>query len=232
MGKHGDILNAKFIDTIHPYTEMAIGGGNPLSHPDLFPFLYKLKKKNIIANITVSQSHFLSEYETIDQLINRGLVKGVGVSLSDSTNDDLYFHLMWTPNVVVHTIAGITSNFDYENMADKGLKVLILGYKYKGRGKAFYSPKVEYNISQLELNLSRLMEEFDVVSFDNLAIKQLNIKSTMNEEEWNDFYMGDDGQFTMYIDLVKQEFAKSSVSEKRYALSDSIDTMFATVKNE
>ena len=36
-GKHGDILNAKFIDTLHPYTELAIHG-NDLSHPDSIPF--------------------------------------------------------------------------------------------------------------------------------------------------------------------------------------------------
>ena len=37
-GKHGDILNTKIIDTIRPFTELAIGGGNPLSHPDLILF--------------------------------------------------------------------------------------------------------------------------------------------------------------------------------------------------
>ena len=43
-GKHGDIMKAKFIDTLHPYTEIAIGGGNPLEHPDLIAFLKKLKQ--------------------------------------------------------------------------------------------------------------------------------------------------------------------------------------------
>ena len=33
-GKHGNILFAGFIDKLHPYTEIAIGGGNPLAHPD------------------------------------------------------------------------------------------------------------------------------------------------------------------------------------------------------
>ena len=37
-GDHGDILNAKFIDTLRPYTEIAIGGGCPLLHPDLGEF--------------------------------------------------------------------------------------------------------------------------------------------------------------------------------------------------
>ena len=42
-GLHGDIMNLKFIETLLPYTELAIGGGNPLTHPDLIPFLEKCK---------------------------------------------------------------------------------------------------------------------------------------------------------------------------------------------
>ena len=58
-GRHGDILHADFINSLRPFTEVAIGGGNPLSHPDLPVFLERLKQKNIIANITVNQRHFL-----------------------------------------------------------------------------------------------------------------------------------------------------------------------------
>ena len=44
-GKHGDILNEKFIGTLHPYQEVALGGGDATSHPDLIPFLQKLKDR-------------------------------------------------------------------------------------------------------------------------------------------------------------------------------------------
>lgn len=40
-GRHGDIMNEKFIDTLHPYQEIAIGGGDITTHPDLIPFLQK-----------------------------------------------------------------------------------------------------------------------------------------------------------------------------------------------
>ena len=46
QGVHGDILNYKFLDTLHPYTELAING-NDMSHPDLIPFLEKLKENNL-----------------------------------------------------------------------------------------------------------------------------------------------------------------------------------------
>ena len=54
----------------------------------------------------------------------------------------------------------------------------------------------------------------------------------MSEEKWNEFYMGDDGKFTMYIDLVKKEFARSSISEKRYSLLENIEDMFKIILNE
>jgi hypothetical protein len=44
--------------------------------------------------------------------------------------------------------------------------------------------------------------------------------------------MGNDGQFTMYIDLVKKQFARSSISTQRYEILDNIEDMFKVVKNE
>ena len=44
--------------------------------------------------------------------------------------------------------------------------------------------------------------------------------------------MGDDGQFTMYIDLVKNEYAVSSVSERKSIPENStIDSLFASVRS-
>lgn len=85
-GKHGDILNVEFINNLNPYTELAIGGGNPLSHPDLILFLNKLKEKNIIANMTVNQKHFIEDQELLSSIIKDELIYGLGVSLVDVTN--------------------------------------------------------------------------------------------------------------------------------------------------
>ena len=63
-GLHGDILNLKFIETLLPYTELALGGGNPLTHPDLIPFLEKCKALKLIPSMTINQVHFMKpEYE-------------------------------------------------------------------------------------------------------------------------------------------------------------------------
>ena len=68
--------------------------------------------------------------------------------------------------------------------------------------------------------LPTLFIKCKVVSFDNLAIKQLDIREVIGEEKWKEFYMGDDGQYTMYVDLVKNECAKSSTSPDRRPIDE------------
>ena len=75
---------------------------------------------------------------------------------------------------------------------------------------------------------------FDVVSFDNLAIKQLNPQRMMSKEAWDEMYMGDDnadGRLTsasMYVDMVKRTFSANSCSDEneRFPLMDNIVDMF------
>jgi MoaA/NifB/PqqE/SkfB family radical SAM enzyme len=230
-GLHGDILHADFINTLNLYTELALGGGNPLSHPDLIEFLSKLKEKKLIANITVNQTHFIKQQELIGKLVNDGLIKGLGVSLTNVTNDFIELIEQY-PNAVIHVINGVVSTNDLKKLYDKNLKMLILGYKLFRRGNEYYSPKVELYKASMYQELPDIIKHFKVVSFDNLAIDQLNVKRLMSVEDWNEFYMGDDGQFTMYIDLVNRQFARSSVSTNRYDLKDNIVDMFDIVRNE
>ena len=70
---------------------------------------------------------------------------------------------------------------------------------------------------------------FNVVSFDNLAIRQLHVKKNLPEEQWEEFYMGDDGNYTFYIDMVEGTFSKNSLAEMRYPIMDSIDEMFQKI---
>ena len=70
------------------------------------------------------------------------------------------------------------------------------------------------------------------ISHDNLAIEQLNIKRMLSEDKWEEFYMGDDGDYTFYIDMVAGKFAKNSLSQERYDIGNkTIDEMFSTVIN-
>ena len=235
-GKHGNILNIPFFDTLNPYTEIAIGGGNPLSHPDLIPFLEQLKSKKLIPSMTVNQVHFMDNLDLIQDLVDRELIYGIGISLL-SPNGKFMSAVSRFPNAVIHVINGIVPLIYLQKLANKGFKILILGYKEFRRGDTLYTSEhdiIESHKRTLYKNLPTIINDnwFNVVSFDNLAIKQLDPKRLMSEEKWNEFYMGDDGSFTMYIDLVNQEFAQSSVSTERHPIMDNIKDMFEKIKGE
>ena len=92
------------------------------------------------------------------------------------------------------------------------------------------SEKIRENIQWLKENLAAYKSNLKVVSFDNKAIEQLNVQDLLTDDEWKEFYQGDDGTMTMYVDGVNQQFAKTSTSEKRYDLLDNIEDMFKIIK--
>ena len=168
----------------------------------------------------------------IKQLEMLGLIHGVGVSLTDSTDLNLYVNLEMFDNVVVHTIDGLLTKDDIKNMSDKNIKLLILGYKILGRGADYYhthKQDIQNNIAYIHDNIKEINQHFDVISFDNLALEHLDIKSHMPNKEWERLYMGDEGEYTFFIDAVNKKFAVSSLAEKQYDLMDNVDDMFRKV---
>ena len=237
FGLHGDIMSTNFIDSLHPYTELAIGGGNPLEHPDLVSFLRKCKKLKLIPSMTVNQIHFEKNIDMIKSLIDEQLIYGLGISLVDA-DEDFIQKVKRFPNAVIHVINGMSADpGELWRLRGHGLKVLILGYKEFRRGIDYYSREIQL-IEKKKNNLYQMLPViiednwFEVVSFDNLAVKQLDAKRLMSEEDWEQFYMGDDGSATMYVDMVNQEFAMNSTSTKRYPIEDNIITMFEKIKKE
>lgn len=230
-GEHAS-LAWEFINTLFPGTELAIGGGNPLDHPELESFLRKLKDLGVIANITVNQIHFMRS-ENIEKLLDyqsRGLIHGIGISLNRKT-DKFLNRIKLFKNVVIHVINGYHSYDHIAELFDNDLKVLILGYKLFGRGVEYYSETVEKNKKDLYNNIHKVLRGFDIVSFDNLAIEQLRVNRLMLQEQWDQFYMGDDGNFTFYIDAVKGKFAKNSFSKERYDVLNNVKDMFQFCRN-
>lgn len=232
-GLHGDIMNLKFIETLLPYTELALGGGNPLTHPDLVPFLEKCKSLKLIPSMTINQVHFMKpEYsELINKLVSEKLIYGLGISLTRAT-DEFIAKVKKYPNAVIHIINGVQPLAEVRKLYDQNLKVLILGYKMFRRGIEYFSEAVDATKNEYYAELEEMLKHFDVVSFDNLALKQLETKRLLSEDQWNEFYMGDDGQMTCYCDLVNKTYSVSSTSPltERFQLTDDILEMFNHIK--
>ena len=159
------------------------------------------------------------------------------MSLKEPT-DEFIEKITQFPNAVIHVINGVVSVHDLSRLAGHNLKVLILGYKNLRRGVSYYEQNDEI-VNALREDLDKyLFPEiinngwFKVVSFDNLAIKQLHVQKHLPEDQWEEFYMGDDGNYTFYIDMVDGSFGKNSLAIERFPIMDSIDDMFRKILSE
>lgn len=228
-GLHGK-LDYEFLKHLHPYTEMALNG-NDLDHPQLQELLELLHRQKIFANITVNQNQFMSNIQKLKDWVDKDLIKGIGVSLIKS-DEEFFSAIKNFDNLVVHTVLGVTSFTDYHTLSERNVKVLVLGFKNKGRGINY---KVIHNIDEnsLEMYGDFLMAcSFKVLSFDNLALEQAHIKEFVSKEVWDKHYMGDDGQFTFFINLVNGTYAKNSCTNTTYPIDGkSIDDMFNHIRN-
>ena len=113
------------------------------------------------------------------------------------------------------------------------VEAIVQKYKLLRRGINHYKTDHE-NIDCLQYwlkkNLGEIINHFKVVSFDNLAIEQLDVRRLMTKEKWDEFYMGDDGKYTFYLDLVEGTFGKNSLATERYPIMDNIDDMFEKIR--
>lgn len=231
-GKQGD-LNLPFFDTLRPGTEVACGGGDVLEHPGFDAFLERMKKQGVVCNMTVNQIHFLQSRDRIKHLIDSDLIKGLGLSLVVPT-DSFIAKAKEFENAVVHVIAGLFSESDFNKLKGNGLKLLILGYKDFRRGHSYkekFREGIDKNIEWLSNHLAEVTGGFEIISFDNLALEQLDVKSKVSKDYWERHYMGDDGKFTFYVDCVRKEFARDSTEplEKRKPIMDDATEMFQAV---
>lgn len=233
-GRHADLFKYPFIHSLHPYTEMALNG-NDMDHPDLERFLVFLRDRRVLTNITVHQLQFMVNYERIKEYAESGLIHGIGISYNH-TDERFISRVKTMPNAVIHVINGVLTHLDIKYLSEHGLKLLILGYKDLGRGHDFLkgNDKVVRELQQRLYDLLPKMvskDWFSLVSFDNLAIEQLGVRRLLSDDDWQEFYMGDDGKYTFYIDMVDGTFARNSLSQERFEIGNkNIDEMFNTVR--
>lgn len=243
-GEHADLFKYKFIHELHPYTEVALNG-NDLSHPQLIDFLKFLKEKRVYANITVNQRHFMEHIGLLYDWQQRELIHGIGFSYVNPSYD--FYNIVKTKdngfkNIVIHTIVGLLKKKDIKFLSTLNRPILFLGYKYKGRGKEYINSDTNFKsilteTAWLQENLKSVIDEFPIVSFDNLAIDQLKVKSILTFEQWQTFYMGDEGSATFFIDMVEGTFARSSMDIESFPIEigtshDNADYMFNFIQKK
>lgn len=227
-------FDSRWLDSLHAGQEIALGGGNVLSHPKFVELLELLHKKRCVPSITLNQVHFLKNFDFVKSLYEQELVYGVGVSLVKPT-DELTRRMQEIPTSVLHTICGIFDEKSFNELKHKKLKLLVLGYKNFRRGETFLTSnedKIQKNINWLRQNLNTVFDSFEVTSFDNLALEQLRVQSMISPAWWQEHYMGDEGSHTFYIDAVKDEYALTSATPMRFPIGNkTVPQMFQDIKS-
>lgn len=223
VGKHASMYNLdsvlKKLVTVPFPMEVAIGGGNPLDSPVLGWLLRKLKEMEHIANITINAGHFKKEKyrDQLKSLQEADLIKGIGISESLTQQE-----MEWSrelKNVVYHVIVNIT-DLDYLNIDTQFKKILILGFKHFGRARKF--PTQAPGIILWQKKFVELLKKDNIISFDNLAIRQISLRSRMSKKKFDAGYQGKEGEISFYIDAVGMQMCKTSYSPegKRHNFSE------------
>lgn len=215
---HYSILQQVLMDAKLPRgTEIALGV-NQITD-DLMQFVKNLWKLGLVVNITMNERYILEFGDTrLKQMLP--YVFGLGISYRSLHGClSLPDWIADYPHTVIHVINGIDNFDDVKELGVKYHKLLVLGEKDFGfnRGKVNLDTPEH---KQWKSDIMQLTKIFDIVSFDNLGLKQLEIRGKITDEEYKSFYQG---EHSIYINAVEQYFAPSSRTRNHIKRFDETD---------
>lgn len=189
--------------------ELAIGCNKMTT--ELRKFIFWCDMMGYIVNLTVNQGH-LKQFDMIKALVECGAIKGLGISYRSSLPFNVPQYILDYEHTVFHVICGIDSYHEVEALARQGVKkILVLGEKDFG-----------FNLGKVDLTtrnhkewywwVHNMFKIFDVVSFDNLALQQLNVRRFFTQNNWDVF---NQNEYSFYIDAVNKKLAPSSRSNDK-----------------
>ena len=65
-----------------------------------------------------------------------------------------------------------------------------------------------------------------------LKVENIGAMCVLSDEEWKEFYQGDDGTVSCYVDAVNEKISKSSLEKETLPLEDDIKTIFKNIKEK
>lgn len=218
-GLHGELdYIRQLFSTIEPCTEIALGGGDVMKHPDIVKILEYGKAYKLIMNITVNDIDWIKNVELVNA-INKN-VSGIGISITQKRDFDkiqilhetldkhIQLSIHYIPDIgttsMLRDVVQYTNEFRSRSFGRK-LSILLLGYKTIGRGSHVKHELIE----GMAETLVEIADEFRYVPIgvDTKMIQDYpDIKKYVSKRFYNEF----EGEYSMYIDAVKQTAHPSS----------------------
>jgi hypothetical protein len=229
-GKHGKWRSERYNYSALPYAfsnlnifEVAIGGGDPVSHPDFVSILEDFRSYNVVPNFSTRSLRWMDNDRERDRIMEACGNFALSVD-SVQEVEELAAQVRvrklgalggkYRPNPVVHFVMG-THPYAFKGVlksaAYHGLHVVLLGYKDSGRGgkqkPEDYSGWVE-TVTDL-----RTKGECPGISIDTPLAEKYG--KELNEAGVDDVFMQKgEGRFSMYLDLVDNLAGPSSFCGK------------------
>ena len=230
-GKHADIRDIQWVITALQNLdvfEVAIGGGEPTTHPNFVHIISCFNDAGIKPSFsTRDDTWVLENWEHIS-----GKVGAIGLSVdlahvleTKLNNLDPLMETRTHPVIVAHVVVGSCSEGELEKImrvccaGDRRITVLLLGWKntHRGSGGPLY-----------EVNLERVLQKFQSeeldyqnkpykrwngpsVAFDTMVVAQMSEWLEANSDPW--LFTQREGAHSMYIDCCTLKMAQSSYSE-------------------
>ena len=202
---HYGVLQQVLMDAKLPRgTEIALGVNQVTD--DLIQFVKNLYRLGLVVNITMNE-RYITEFG--DTGLKQMLPYVFGLGISYRSLQECLSLPDWIadyPHTVIHVINGIDNFDDVKELSVKYHKLLVLGEKDFGFNRGKVNLNTEQH-KQWKSNIMQLTKIFDIISFDNLGLQQLEIRGKITDEEYKSFYQG---EHSMYINAVEQYFAPSS----------------------
>lgn len=190
--------------------EIAIGGGEPATHPNFSDILEYCDYYNVKPNFTSFGTDWLDNPTILDAVKN--YVGGIGVSVYSKQSVDKYFKIkdaLKDSNVMVMVqhVAGMFPFATTYNLVKEVDHILLLGYKSVGFGKR-KDPKL-FTDEQIEqiMTMENKIISVDTAFLDNHGhvLDKLGIPKKLRSSP--------EGKFSCYIDAVDQVVGPSSYVE-------------------
>jgi hypothetical protein len=225
-GKHANIGRILWALEELEVFEVAIGGGEPTSHPGFISFLKSCEYHHITPNFSTRNLDWFHNPDHREVLQCCG---GVGVSVDDwNTVDKLsriveMYDDLKTEQFSIHIIDKTIDCYDLGRIirraGDSGFVVTVFGFKRVGRGTEFESPRQCKSWVEVWKDLLKDRDENREKGYYDLVLPKLSVDTSIAQEYQNDLddlgisrilYDKHEGRYSMYVDLVSGRAGPSS----------------------
>jgi hypothetical protein len=221
-GKHAEMSSynlAKMISEMKVF-EVAIGGGEPLSHPNFIEYLRDFREMGVIPNFSTKDISWLMDIRKWPEIIE--YIGSFAFSASSVADVQRLCYLLEYNNIDkakanIQLIPAVIDEWNFSSILreanDKAIRVTLLGFKERGRG--IMTKEYKENENKVFSIIKDMSEKGDLpyISIDTvLASRYENKLKELDIPDW--LFHTKEGKFSAYFDAVERKFGPSSFCEE------------------